>query len=59
MPVNPIPVGAPFDFSGLGQPENGPAQIQDVQQDENQEQEQEDQNQQLDGPVNFGAWQPQ
>jgi hypothetical protein len=44
MPVNPIPVGAPFDFFGLGQPRNGPAQIQDVQQDENQEHEQEDQN---------------
>lgn len=56
MPVNPIPVGAPFDFFGLGQPGNGPAQIQDVQQDENQEQEQEDQNQQLDGPVDIGAW---
>lgn len=49
MPIHPIPVGAPFDFFGLGQPGNGP--IQNLLEDQEQQEQQEGiQNQQQFGP---------
>lgn len=49
FPVDPIPVGAPFDFFGLGQPGAGPVQNQNGEDDENEENaEEQEQNQAQD-----------